>query len=131
MSLFGAVSAADIEIGQANWVADDLLAAEDYTPEGGNIFVLVPVTVTLTESADSVAVEPASTIWVSYVSPDGQSFDGFVNPLGDALESQPELYPGASATGTLAFEIPADATGGLWAVQDVMQSVAPVYVMAE
>ena len=125
------VSAADIEIGQANWVADDLLAAEDYTPEGGNIFVLVPVTVTLTESADSVAVEPASTIWVSYVSPDGQSFDGFVNPLGDALESQPELYPGASATGTLAFEIPADATGGLWAVQDVMQSIAPVYVMAE
>ena len=67
MSLFGAVSAADIEIGQANWVADDLLAAEDYTPEGGNIFVLVPVTVTLTESADSVAVEPASTIWVSYM----------------------------------------------------------------
>ena len=53
------------------------------------------------------------------------------NPLGDALESQPELYPGASATGTLAFEIPADATGGLWAVQDVMQSIAPVYVMAE
>ena len=92
---------------------------------------LVPVTVTLTASADSGAVEPKSTIWLSYVSPDGQLFDEFVNPLADALESQPELYPEASATGTLAFEIPEDATGGLWAVQDGMQTIDPVFVTAE
>lgn len=124
------VDAADVTIGEANWNANDLFAAEDYTPEPGNVFVLVPVTVTLTASGDSAATEPDYTVYMTYVSPDGRSFTGFVNPLPGALENQPALYPGASATGDSAFEIPEDTLGGLWAVQDGMQSIDPVFVMA-
>lgn len=125
------LSSADITFGEVNWNANDEFATMNYTPKSGNVYVTVSATVHLTGSKDDSAVEPSSTFWLSYVSPDGQSFFGFVNPLEDSLASQPGLYPGASATGTLAFEIPEAATGGLWAVQDMGQSIDPVFVKAE
>lgn len=125
---------AEIVIGDADWNANGLV--ETATEVGasapdGFVYVLVPVTVTLVESESAQATPANYTFSLSYVTPDGQSFREIIAGYPDSLSSQPELYPGATATGNLLFELPVDAQGGVWAIEDWLQaSGVPGFVAA-
>lgn len=125
---------AEIVIGDANWNANGLI--ETATEVGasatdGFAFVLVPVTVTLIESESDAATPANYTFSLSYITPDGRSFREIIAGYPDALSSQLELYPGATVTGNLLFELPADSQGGVWALEDWVQaSGVPGFVRA-
>lgn len=104
-------------LGAAVWGADAQIMAEnqfnDPAPEGST-YVLVPVTITNVASEE--AVVPWLAVTVSYVAPDGRSYDEASAVIPGELSDIGDLYVGGSATGNLAFVLPTAAQGGVWAV---------------
>ena len=129
----GETNRAEIVIGAANWDARGLIegASGEAVPAEGSIFVLVPVTVTLIEADTSDSIPGDYLFDLTYVTPDGRGFMPTVASYEDVFSRQPSLYPGASATGSIFYELPADGTGGTWAVRDWIQATEPRFVVAE
>lgn len=123
------VDEASLMIGSATWNADDVVMAEnqfnDPAPEGST-YVLVPVTITNVGSAD--AVIPWLAFDIAYVAPDGRSYDEASAVIPDELSDIGDLYEGGSATGNIAFVLPVDGQGGVWAASYSWSD--PVFIVA-
>lgn len=126
----------DVTVGEANWDAGDNIVNwrdEDAPAEAepGMVFVTVPVTVTLNGTDKSSPVEPGSTFQMWYVAPDGRTFFyGGATPKND-IDRQPSLFPGAAASGDVAFELPEDALGdgAVWMLKPfTIWDVDPTFV---
>lgn len=102
-----------------NWDASAIVEAENpfnADPDAGEKYILVTATVTNT---DTEAWNPGATLFwgdIKLVS-DGRGFsEGAIVVLPNALTDQGDLYPGGSATGNVAFLVPADVASGVWDV---------------
>ncbi len=89
-------------------------------PDAGMVYILVNVTATY-NGTDAEGASPWST--VNYVTVDGVTIDGtekFISPP-DAFDITTVLYEGASTTGNVALQVPADTAGeGVLAVNPTM-----------
>jgi len=126
----GEVEEATILVGAAQWGAGDVVMAEnqfnDPAPDGF-AYVLLPVTITNVGSEE--AIVPWLAFNISYVAPDGRSYDEASAVIPGEMTDIGDLYVGGSATGNLAFVLPIDAQGGVWAVEYGFFS-DPVFVVA-
>ncbi|MGV3564211.1 MAG: PASTA domain-containing protein [Nocardioides sp.] len=126
----GGVEEVTLVLGPANWAADAEVMARnrfnDAAP-AGSTWVLLPVTITNTGSAD--AIVPWLAFDVAYVAPDGRSFDEASAVIPGELSDLGDLYEGGVGSGNLGFTIPTDAHGGVWAVKYGYGS-DPVFVVA-
>lgn len=103
--------------------ATDDITAENLLnedPDAGTVYILVNVT-----AAYNGANADGETPWTSiaYVTSDGKTIDGTDKLLvaPEAFDSLTTLYEGASVTGNLAFQVPADtASEGALAVTPTM-----------
>lgn len=79
-------------------------------PAEGNVYVIVPI------EAARLGVDGASPyfdLYFSFVGPSGQSYNEAMVVLPNDLINVAEMYEGAVASGTVAFEVPAsDVDGG-------------------
>lgn len=104
-------------LGAANWDAGAVIAAENQFNDpapAGSVYVLLPVTITNLASED--AVVPWLAVDIAYVAPDGRSFDQASVVIPSELYDVGDLFVGGVGTGNMAFAVPTDALGGLWAV---------------
>ncbi len=119
-----------IGLGVANWDATEAVMAEnqfnDEAPDGST-WVLLPVTIVNVSAPD--AINPSRSFFVSYVAPDGRSFDEASAVIPGDLIDVGDLYEGGVAEGNMGFTIPTDALGGLWAVK-YGYGGDPVFVIA-
>lgn len=86
-------------------------------PSEGNVYILVNATATYA-GTDPQGESPMTTI--SYVSPDGQTFDGLTDMAvaPEAFDLMSPLYEGASTTGNFVLSVPAASiTDGRLAVR--------------
>lgn len=119
-AITGSTAGADeatIVIGSATWGADAAIAAENQFNEvapDGSTYVLVPVTIKNIGSVE--AIVPWLAFTVAYVAPDGRSFDEASAVIPGELSDLGDLYEGGEASGNLAYLLPIDAQGGVWAV---------------
>lgn len=105
-----------LSIGVATWNADAAVMAENQFNDPapvGSTYVLVPITVTNISSTD--AVVPWLAWDIAYVAPDGRSFDPASAVIPQDIDDVGDLYAGGVGTGNLAFVLPVDAQGGVWA----------------
>lgn len=128
------LSDAEVTLGEADWSAAaniETYSDEEAVPEPGTVFVTVPVTVTLTATDQATPVEPDYTFDLSYVAPDGRTFQAGGVQAKDSITHQPSLFPGATATGDVALVIPEDALGegAVWMLSPwVSASPVPTFV---
>ena len=119
-----------LDIGSANWDAATIVANEnmfnDPAPDGST-YVLLPVTITNVSATE--AVVPWIAWDISYVAPDGRSFDEASGVIPGDLMDVGDLYEGGVGSGNVLFAIPADALGGLWVVSYGYSSEA-VFIQA-
>lgn len=102
-----------ITINSVDLNATDAVVAENMfneEPESGHVYLLANVTAAYTGTdADG------STPWLSlsYVSPAGNTFDATdaMALAPDAFDSTTTLFEGASETGNIALQVPADSVG--------------------
>ena len=94
---------------------DQVLAANEFNeaPAGGNVYALANVTITYTGDASGYALETTTDFVTSGGNVVGSPDSMVVAPDPLGLD---ELYPGASVTGNLVFEIPS-GDGGLLRVR--------------
>jgi hypothetical protein len=123
------LTVAEVTLGAAIWAADDVIRAEnqfnDPAPEGST-YVILPVTVTNVGTDDPVT--PWLDLDVAYVAPDGRSFEKASVVVPNNLNDVADLYEGGTGTGNIAFTIPVDQQGGVWAVSWGFSD--PVFVSA-
>lgn len=87
----------------------DYKAANQFNddPVNGGFYTL-PVTITNVEASDPVT--PWIDVRVKLVSPDGRSWDSvLITGMPGDLTDVADLYPGGTATGNIAFDVPPDA----------------------
>lgn len=105
-----------LSVGTATWNADAAIMAEnrfnDPAP-AGSTYVLVPITVTNVSSTD--AIVPWLAWDIAYVAPDGRSFDTASAVIPQNIDDVGDLYEGGVGSGNIAFVLPLDVQGGLWA----------------
>lgn len=101
-----AVTVNSVDLG----ATDAVLAENEFNeaPEEGHTYILVDITVQYTGDDPEGSMPMTS---VAYVSPEGNTFDGTdmsaVAP--DSFDSMSTLYEGASTTGNIALQVPADS----------------------
>jgi hypothetical protein len=112
----------DISFGPVNWDATVAIENENPfnpDPDDGKKYIMVPVTVTNTDSEEwSVS---GTVFWadIKLVS-NGRGFsEGAIVVVPDGLSDQGDLYPGGSVTGNVVFEVPADVVAGVWDIDGV------------
>lgn len=108
----------EVSLGAATLDAWPVVQAENQfndPPQEGFQYVLLPVTATY--RGDDTGL-PWIEIDVSFVAPDGRSFDRASAVVPDSLTDVAELYEGGTGTGNVLFEVPADQIdGATWAVK--------------
>ncbi|MDN4477802.1 hypothetical protein QQX10_05965 [Demequina sp. SYSU T00039] len=118
LSLAGGAPGVAVEVGQADWAADDAVAQENMfnsAAPAGTSYVMVPVTVS---NGDGDAVVPRAVVSVTYRAEDGRTFSPERQVVPADLDEIAELAPGETATGNVLFAIPDDARGaGAWVVE--------------
>lgn len=96
-------------------------------PAPGNQYASLPVTVTYV--GDDTG-NPQFELQFTYVSADGQAYDGAYVVMDGQLSEVDELYPDATGSGTVIIEIPTAAAGsGTWTVASIFGD--PVFFAAE
>ena len=112
------------------WNANEIVSTENpYSnkPKDGFVYVLAEVTVENVAASDPI--DPWFDINVSYVAPDGRSFDEVYEIIPNDLVDVGDLYPGGVGTGNLLFEIPVQFTElGMWSIDTYFSNV--VFVSA-
>jgi len=107
-----------ISFGPAVWNANQAVAAENQfndAPDAGKQHLMVPVTVTNT---GQTPIDPGSVTYSGLtIVVDGSTYSqvGFA-VLPQALSRLDSVAPGTSATGNLAFMVPAGAAAGTWVI---------------
>lgn len=101
---------------------DEILAEDEFneSPDAGNQYMMVDVEMTYTGDAPEGEV-PMATF--EYVSAGGNTFDGLDDMVvaPNALDTLENMYNGASTSGSIAIQIPAeDAEAGVLAVNPDM-----------
>lgn len=118
------------EISSSDWAvtvnsvdldATDAVLAENElneAPEEGHTYILVDITVQYTGDDPEGSMPMTS---VAYVSPEGNTFDGTEMSASapNSFDSMSTLYEGASTTGNIALQVPADG------VEDGTLKVSP------
>lgn len=108
------------EISSSDWAvtvnsvdldATDAVLAENElneAPEEGHTYILVDITVQYTGDDPEGSMPMTS---VAYVSPEGNTFDGtdMSAMAPNSFDSMSTLYEGASTTGNIALQVPADS----------------------
>ncbi|MEV8339207.1 DUF4352 domain-containing protein [Leucobacter sp. NPDC077196] len=103
-----------VTIDSVNLAANDIMTANEFNelPAEGNVYILVTGTVTYNGTED--AGENYYGI-IDYVTADGNTISqSYVDTSGSGIPDytiMDPLYPGASHTGALAFEVPAATAG--------------------
>lgn len=89
---------------------DAVLAENEFNeaPEEGHTYILVDITVQYTGDDPEGSMPMTS---VAYVSPEGNTFDGtdMSAMAPNSFDSMSTLYEGASTTGNIALQVPADS----------------------
>ncbi|KQM83941.1 DUF4190 domain-containing protein [Agromyces sp. Leaf222] len=111
-----------ITIDEPDYDADAIIEAEnefnEAAPEGSS-YVLVPVTVVYHDdaSAPGAAASPWSDVVVSFETSDGLLVDEDFSVIPQPFFDLPDLQPGETGTGNMAFVVPDDAVDdGTWLV---------------
>lgn len=118
------------EISSSDWAvtvnsvdldATDAVLAENElneAPDEGHTYILVDITVQYTGDDPEGSMPMTS---VAYVSPEGNTFDGtdMTAAAPNSFDSMSTLYEGASTTGNIALQVPADG------VEDGTLKVSP------
>lgn len=97
----------------------DIKAANQFNPDPapGNVYAILPVSVTYVGEDSGRPFD----LQFTYVSPAGQSYDGAFVTMDGQLSDVAELYAGASGSGNVIIEIPAEgAAEGVWGVEYIL-----------
>jgi hypothetical protein len=102
----------NLKVNSAELDANATIAAVNqfYTPDPGNQFVLVNVTIT---NASDQPGEPFINLKVSLLPPSGVASDReFLIGLPNEIDTMAQMQPGASVTGVVPFQVPSAEIGG-------------------
>lgn len=93
-------------------------------PTAGNVYMLATVTIT---NAGTTPVNPLTVEWgIKFLGADNIARDSASVVVGTESYDVGDVYPGATASFELAFEVPAGSTTGTW----VFDGITPFYVAA-
>lgn len=114
----GAAPNLAVEIGAADWAADDAVAQENMfnaAAPAGTGYVMVPVTVS---NVDGEAIAPRAAVTVTYRAADGRTFAPARQVVPADLDEVAAIAPGETATGNVLFALPEEVRGaGSWVVE--------------
>lgn len=102
----------NLKVNSAELDANATVAAVNqfFTPDPGNQYVIVNVTVT--NKSDQPG-EPMFNMKLSLLPPSGVGIDEeFVTGVPGELDTSAQMQPGATATGSLVFQVPSAEVGG-------------------
>lgn len=106
-----------VSFGAVNWDATAVVENENpfnMDPGAGEKYIIVPATMTNIDDAEWSAY--GTLFWgdIKLVS-NGRGFtEGSIVVIPNSLSDQGDLYPGGTATGDVAFLVPADVVNGVW-----------------
>jgi hypothetical protein len=93
-------------------------------PTAGNVYMLSTVTIT---NAGTTPVNPLSVEWgIKFLGADNIARDSASVVVETESYDVGDVYPGATASFQLVFEVPAGSTTGTW----VFDGITPFYVLA-
>ncbi len=107
-----------VEVGVADWAADDAVADENMFNESaptGTRYVMVPVTVS---NVDGDSVTPRTAVQITFRAEDGRTFEPERQVVPRDLDELAPIAAGEAVTGNVLFALPADIERqGEWVVE--------------